>query len=886
MKPSNTSLKQWTDQIDRDQLSPMMRQYVDEKAQWPDCLLFFRLGDFYELFFDDALTASEALDITLTARDCGLPERAPMCGVPYHAVDHYLAKLMEQNFKVAICEQMEDPATVKGIVKRQVIRVVTPGTVTDLNNLDDRRNNYLVSVYQLDEYYGLSSLDLTTGAFEATAINYGQTTQKLLDELERLKPAEIVANTLFIGSAAAAQLAARRPVTLTPQPDETFDITRWPQHLPSGGDAMLWGEAAAGLLSYIERTQQSIPIHIGPAVRYDITRYLSLDAAARRNLELTETLRDKSRRGSLLWTIDRTVTAMGGRTLRRWLEQPLVTPSDITYRQAAVADFHKSFIQRQELRERLHGMSDIERLTGKLSLGSANARDLVALGGALSRIPGIKTCLEPLASPQLKALNRDIDPLTELTALLAASLNPEPPAGLKDGGLIQPGFDAEVDRLRAADVNGRQWILDLESRERESTGIKNLKVGYNRVFGYYIDVTKSNLPQVPEHYIRKQTLTNSERFFTEELKNMEDTILGAKQRAIEIEYERFCEIRDQVRMQIGTLSRTAQALSAVDALQGLAEQADRAQYCRPEVDDSDDITIVNGRHPVVEKVLGPGGFVPNDASLNRSEQQLLLITGPNMSGKSTYMRQVAHIVLLAQIGSFVPADSARIGVADGIFTRIGASDDLAGGDSTFMVEMKEMATILREATPKSLLILDEIGRGTSTYDGLSIAWAMVEAISDPQQLGCRTLFATHYHELTDLEGTVSGVRNYHVAVDECQQEITFLHRIESGRSDESYGVEVARLAGVPMSVVHRAKDILSGLERDGKGRIRQKVRQTARPMDGQMDLFSTSLSLRAYDGIIDELKQMDVQSMTPLDALNALYHLSKTARQIQKERET
>ncbi len=876
--------KQWTDKIDREKLTPMMLQYVEQKEQWPDCLLFFRLGDFYELFFDDAIVAAEALEITLTSRDCGLEERAPMCGVPHHAVDNYLAKLMDQNFKVAICEQMEDPSVAKGLVKRQVVKVVTPGTVTDLEHLDDKRNNFLVSVFQIQNYYGFAALDLMTGSFEATSINYGMTQDKVISEIERFAPAEILANKIFSQSDAAKQICARRPISITELPESAFEASIWQSYIGEKADAHdLWAKSAAGLLHYVKKTQLQIPDHVEAVERYDIARQLHLDVAARRNLELTETLRDHSRKGSLLWTIDRTNTSMGGRLLRRWLEQPLIDPRDIELRQDAVAAFYDSFIQRQELRERLRGMTDLERLTGKLSLGNVNARDLLALGNTLAKLPDIKETVATLDALYIKQLNEVILPMSELADLLERGINPEPPIGLKDGGLIKAGFNEEIDRLREADQNGRQWILDLEQRERELTGIKNLKVGYNRVFGYYLEVTKSNLNAVPDHYIRKQTLTNSERFYTEELKGMEDSILGAKQRVIDVEYDVFCQHRDEAKSYVTVLRRIANVLATLDALQGLAEQADRANYCRPVVDSNDVIAIKNGRHPVVERMLGPGAFVPNDTAIDRGDNRLLLITGPNMAGKSTYMRQVAQIVLLAQMGSFVPAESAHIGVVDGIFTRVGASDDLAGGDSTFMVEMKEVAVILKEATPRSLLILDEIGRGTSTFDGLAIAWAVMEAISDPQRLGCRTLFATHYHELTDLEDTVQGLKNYHVAVERQKHDITFLHRIEQGATDDSYGVEVAKLAGVPAPVVTRARELLQTLEASGKGDVRRRMRQSARPMDGQMDLFSSSLSLRSYDEIIELLKEVDIQTLTPLDALNKLYELHRKAIQIDKE---
>ncbi len=884
MRSDKPVLSEWTKKIDRDQLSPMMIQYLDQKEKWPDCLLFFRLGDFYEMFFDDALIAAKELEIALTSRDCGLKERAPMCGVPYHSADGYINKLIERNYKIAICEQVEDPASAKGLVRREVVRVITPGTVTDINNLDEKKNNYLVSVYQLADYFGIAAMDLSTGSFEATFIAVGATHEKLLDEIERFKPAEMICNEMFVESGMAERVMSRREVIITAAPDETFDYSVWSDYLPeSEPSKVMWGHAASGILSYIKKTQVEVPDHIRGVRVYSIADHLHLDVSARKNLELTETLRDQSRKGSLLWTLDRTCTAMGGRMLRNWVEQPLINPHDIGLRLDAVEELKDRFIERQELRDRLQGLSDIVRLNGKLSMGNVNARDLVALTNALQRIPAIKECVAGFQTQLIRTVDEQLDPLTETAGRLTQALNPDPPIQLKEGGLIREGFDERVDQLREADKNGRQWILDLEAREREKTGVKNLKVGYNRVFGYYIEITKSNYDLIPAEYIRKQTLANSERFYTEELKSMEDRILGAQQRVIDLEYELFCEIRDQVREKTERLDQIGLALSTLDTLQALAEQADRGQYCKPIVDLSDQLLIRDGRHPVVEKMLGPGEFVPNDTLMDMRDNRMMLITGPNMSGKSTYMRQVAQIVLLAQMGSFVPASHAHIGVTDSIFTRIGASDDLSAGDSTFMVEMKEVASIMSQATARSLLILDEIGRGTSTYDGLSIAWAVIEEIADTAKLGCRTLFATHYHELTDLEGVVVGIQNYHVKVDEQKDDIVFLHKIERGGTDESYGVEVAKLAGVPSDVVARARELLAMLEKANDGKAKLRIRQNARPMDGQIDLFSSSLALRQYDSIIDQLKELDVQKMTPLDALNTLYELAREAQKIDRK---
>lgn len=883
-KAAKPDLVNWTKKIDKEKLSPMMQQYIEQKEQWPDCLLFFRLGDFYELFFDDALIAAKELEIALTSRDCGMEERAPMCGVPYHSADSRINRLLERNYKVAICEQVEDPATAKGLVRREIVRVITPGTVTDLASLDEKKNNYLLGIYQLSDYFGLAATDYTTGDFFATFLAVGAKVEKLFDEVERYKPSEIICNDTFIESGYAKKLEARYPAVITVLDDSAFDYDAWPKYITETEPSkVMWGHAAAGVLSYIQKTQQTIPEHLQAVEVYTVTDYLHLDATARRNLELTETIQEKSRRGSLLWTLDRTCTAMGSRMLRSWVEQPLLNPHDINQRLDAVGELKERFIERQELRDGLQGMSDIIRLNGKLAMGTVNARDLLSLSNALQKLPHIKNILASFNTNLLLFVQERLDPMQELTDLLVAAIEPDAPITLKEGNLIRSGFDETVDELREADRNGKQWLLDLEAGEREATGIKNLKVKHNSVFGYFIEVTKSYYDQVPEHYIRKQTLVNSERFFTEELKSMEGKILGAAQRLVDIEYELFTQIREKVKEQNSVLAEIGDALSTIDALQSLAEQADRGQYCKPIVDHSDQLIIKEGRHPVVEKMLGPGEFVPNHTTMDMQDNRIMLITGPNMSGKSTYMRQVAQIVLLAQMGSFVPAEEAHIGIVDAIYTRIGASDNLAAGDSTFMVEMKEVAAIMREATDRSLLILDEIGRGTSTYDGLSIAWAVIEEIADPVKLGCRTLFATHYHELTDLEGVVHGIRNYHVTVDEQQEDIVFLHKIEAGGTDESYGIEVAKLAGVPFSVVERAREILTMLENANEGKAKLRIRKHARPMDGQIDLFSSSLALRQYDAVIDELKALDVQKMTPLDALNKLYELSKEAKGIDQK---
>ncbi len=866
--------------IDQSRITPMMQQYLEQKQNWPDCLLFFRLGDFYELFFEDAITAARELELALTGRDCGQAERAPMCGVPYHAAENYLNRLVSRGYKVAICEQVEDPALARGIVRREVVRVVTPGTVLDPAALDERRNNYIVAICQLNSYYGLAACDLSTGTFDATQLVVGQTGAKLGDELARYAPAEVICNHSFAQNPVWVSFSKRNNVVLSIRPDHDFaQETALQLGITAEADAhALWARAAAALLTYLQETQRADPMHIGPIKPYTPADFMILDPIARRNLELTETLRDKQRRGSLLWAIDRTMTSMGSRLLRRWVEQPLLNLHDIHQRQQAIALLKDAFLQRQELREALHGLYDIERLSSKIALKTAHARDLISLRQTLGKLPAIRGLLATLSEAWLCELHQQLDPLADIEQLLTAAIADEPALGLKEGNLIRTGYHTDVDRLRLAATDGKQWILALEASERERTGIRSLKVGYNRVFGFYIEVTRANLAQVPADYIRKQTLANGERYITEPLKEMEDTILGAEQKSVALEYEVFCTIRETVAAELARLQQTARVLAILDVLSALAELADREQYCCPQVDLGEQLEIRKGRHPVVERMLGAGQFVPNDTRLDCSGQRLMILTGPNMAGKSTYMRQVALIVLLAQTGSFVPAEFAHVGLADCIFTRVGASDDLAGGQSTFMVEMSEVAQILRQASPRSLLILDEIGRGTSTYDGLSIAWSVIEHVADRQALGCRTLFATHYHELTDLESVLPGIFNCHVAVDERQGEVVFMHQIRAGGSDDSYGIEVARLAGVPASVVSRAREILIQLEKENVGRQKLKIRQNARPLEGQIDLFASAMAVRKADDLLGRLQTLDIQTLTPLDALNILYDLQQKAR--------
>ncbi|MEN2776888.1 DNA mismatch repair protein MutS [Acetivibrio clariflavus] len=865
-------------------LTPMMQQYMDIKKQYEDCILFFRLGDFYEMFFTDAEIASKELEITLTGKDCGLEERAPMCGVPFHSADSYICKLINKGYKVAICEQVEDPATAKGIVKRDVIRIVTPGTVTDSAMLDDKKNNYLMSLYKYKNFFGIAFVDITTGDFTSTSIIIGNTIGKLMDEIARFSPSEIVANGEFLKDENLVKAVKTRFNTyISTIEDKYFEIgyardkfkSYFSDHEICENEFDIYINASGALLEYLEQTQKVNLNHIQSFNKYKIEEYMILDAATRRNLELTETMREKNRKGSLLWVLDRTMTSMGGRTLRKWIEQPLINIYDIRDRLNAVREFKDKFMVRMEVRELLKRVYDIERLMGKIVLGSANCRDLISLKNSLGQIPYIKSLLKDLNASLNRECDRDIDSLDDVYEIIDRAICDDPPVSVKEGGIIKEGYNKEVDELRRASVDGKSWLVELENREREKTGIKNLKVGFNKVFGYYIEVTKSYFSLVPPNYIRKQTLANCERYITEELKEIEEKVLGAEDRLVELEYQLFVEVRSKVASEINRIKRTAKALAQIDVICSLAEVADRESYTMPEVNNEDVIHIIDGRHPVVEKVIDQGAFVPNDTYLDMAENQIAIITGPNMAGKSTYMRQVALIVLMAQIGSFVPAKSAVIGIADRIFTRVGASDDLAAGQSTFMVEMSEVANILNNATSKSLLILDEIGRGTSTYDGLSIAWSVIEHISDKKKIGARTLFATHYHELTELEGSIDGVKNYCISVEEKGEDIIFLRKIIRGGADNSYGVQVARLAGVPAPVINRAKEILKELEESDINKRDARFKRAMKPIEGQIDVFSFNAQQRSYDEVLKELRSIDVTTLTPLDALNILYNLQK-----------
>ena len=871
-------------------LSPMMAQYMETKKQYSDCILFYRLGDFYEMFFDDALTASRELEITLTGKECGLEERAPMCGVPYHAVDSYLSRLVQKGYKVAIAEQMEDPKLAKGLVKREVIRVVTPGTITSAQALDETKNNYLMGIVYLADKMGVSVADITTGDFLVTEVS---TDRALFDEINKFSPAEVICNDAFSMSGISLEdLKDRYHFTVSAldshffQDDSCRRVLR--EHFKVGsleglglGDYDCGVIAAGAVLQYLYETQKSTLDHLTTIVPYATGNYMVLDSSTRRNLELLETMREKQKRGSLLWVLDKTRTAMGARLLRTWIEQPLISREEILKRQNAIEELNLNYISREELGEYLNPVYDLERLIGRISYKTANPRDLLAFRNSIAMVPHIKRLLGEFTSDALKELEQELDPLEDLEDLITRAIVEEPPITVREGGMIRDGYNEEADRLRHAKTEGKTWLAELEARERESTGIKNLKVKYNKVFGYYFEVTNSFKDLVPEYFIRKQTLTNAERYTTDELKNLEDVILGAEDKLFSLEYDLFCGVRDAIAAEVVRIQKTARAIAAVDVFVSLSVVATRSNYVKPQINEKDTIQIKGGRHPVVEKMMRDDMFVANDTILDNSRNRISIITGPNMAGKSTYMRQTALIVLMAQIGSFVPADQANIGICDRIFTRVGASDDLASGQSTFMVEMTEVANILRNATRNSLLILDEIGRGTSTFDGLSIAWAVVEHISNTRLLGAKTLFATHYHELTELEGLMSGVTNYCIAVKEQGDDIVFLRKIVKGGADKSYGIQVAKLAGVPDSVISRAKELVEQLvDSDLTARTREIAEGNApaghkpvpKPDDVEMSQLTLFDTVRE-DDIIEELKNLELGNMTPIDALNTLYRM-------------
>lgn len=900
------------------QLTPMMQQYMQIKEQYKDCILFYRLGDFYEMFYDDAILCSKELEIALTGKSVGQEDRAPMCGVPYHAVEGYLSKLVSRGYRVAICEQVEDPKFAKGIVKREVIRIVTPGTNLNTQVLDETKNNYLMAVVHTTNAYGISIVDVTTGDYYVTEVD---NERKLRDEIYKWSPSEIICNdSFFISGIDIEALKSYNNLVLSPLEPWYFDdelcIRVLKEHFSVatldglGLKDYTIGVIAAGcVMQFLQETQKSSLSHITKLTPYTYEKYMILDSSTVRNLELTETIREKQKKGSLLWVLDKTKTAMGARLLRNYMEQPLIDASLINQRLEAVNQLKSNMITREEIREYLNPIYDLERLMSKISYKSANPRDLIAFRSSLSMLPHIKLLLQEFESLLLNEVFEELDSLEDINALIVQSISDEPPLNVKEGGIIKEGYHEEVDRLRRAKTEGKDWLMDLETKERESTGIKNLRIKYNRVFGYYLEVTNSYQGMVPERWIRKQTLANAERYTTPELKDLEDIILNAEDKLFSLEYSLFSEIRDQIALEVKRIQVTAKAVAKIDVFAALALVAEQNNYVMPQINNSGSILVKNGRHPVVERMISHDMFVANDTLLDNKNNRVSIITGPNMAGKSTYMRQTALIVLMAQIGSFVPADSAEIGIVDRIFTRVGASDDLASGQSTFMVEMTEVANILRNATKNSLLILDEIGRGTSTFDGLSIAWAVVEHISNTQVLGSKTLFATHYHELTELEGRLEGVNNYCIAVKEQGEDIVFLRKIVKGGADKSYGIQVAKLAGVPNSVLNRAYEIVAELTgndlalktknigapepaippeefiqeelkldsfinnsktKNGKNDKKSKVTD-------QMTLFTVS----GYENsaVICELLNLDISRLTPIEALNKLYQLQNKIKE-------
>ncbi len=863
-------------------VTPMMEQYFEIKNRYRHCLLFFRLGDFYELFFDDAVIGSRELGLTLTGKDWGQKERAPMCGVPFHSADSYIDKLVQSGYKVAICEQVEDPKLAKGIVKRDVIRIVTPGTVIDNEVLDENKNNYIMSIYGDSKGYALAVCDVTTGEFQTAEFTSANAEEKLFDEAARFMPAEIITNGYFLNTPCAGRIRKNLNIDLNDAGDACFAYRNAAKTICRhfdilSVDGLGLGErtfsvcASGGLLDYLYETQKNNLEHIGKITLYSTNDFMLLDVSTRRNLELTETMRENSRRGSLLWVIDKTKTAMGARLLRKWVEQPLINSADINKRLDAVEELKDDFFKREEIKDVLSTMHDFERIMGRIVYKTANARELVNLKNSIENLPQLKKILENSKSGYMKEIYSELDTLEDIFALIDKAIVDDPPFSVREGGMIKEGYSSEADSLLQAKRRGSDWISDMEKQEREKTGIKNLRINYNRVFGYYIEVTKSYLDLVPENYMRKQTLANCERYTTKELNDLADLILGSSDRLIDLEYNIFCDVREKVASQVNRIQYTAYITAVCDAIQSLAETAQAQDYVKPVVDDGEVIDIKDGRHPSVEK-MSDGAFIANDVYLDNEDNRLLIITGPNMAGKSTYMRQNAIITILAQIGSFVPASSAHIGVCDRIFTRVGASDDLASGQSTFMVEMTEVANILNNATSKSLIILDEIGRGTSTFDGLSIAWAVMEYIADKKQIGAKTLFATHYHELTELEGKLPGVKNYCITVKEEGEDIIFLRKIKRGGADHSYGIQVARLAGLPNKVIKRSTAILKKLNAADIAKKTRKLadeaKEAAEEEAVQIDMFNIK-----ENQIIDDINKIDVMSLTPIQALQTLFDL-------------
>ncbi|MDU6174553.1 MAG: DNA mismatch repair protein MutS [Clostridium perfringens] len=906
-------------------LTPMMRQYFEIKENYKDCILFFRLGDFYEMFFEDAETAARELELVLTGRDCGLEKRAPMCGIPFHASNSYIGRLVAKGYKVAICEQVEDPKFAKGIVKRDVIKVITPGTYTDSSFVEETKNNYIMTIYaDLDRNRcSLAITDISTGDFLATEGELEKGV--ILDEISKFNPKEIILldsldqELIKDITLTTPALTSRKSIEYF---EENFEVVLNNQFgEKSNSLSLMVKKSSNALVKYILDTQKISLTNINDIEVYSLVDFMTIDLSSRRNLELTENLREKSKKGSLLWVLDKTETSMGSRMLRRWIEEPLVNKEKITLRLNAVEELFKDLSLNDSLKEALHDIYDIERILGKISNKNANAKDLIALKTSIGKIPNVKGIIENCTSSLLKNYHNNLDDLRDIYDLLEKSIKEDPSLTLKDGDLIKDGFNGEIDELRLAKTNGKDWISSLENSEREFTGIKSLKVGFNKVFGYYIEISKANYSSIPEgRYIRKQTLANAERFITPELKEIEEKLLGASEKLCSLEYDIFLDIRNEVENHIDRLKTTAKIIAELDCISNLAFVALENDFIKPEINEDGETKIENGRHPVVEKVIPKGEFIPNDTIINKEDNQLLIITGPNMAGKSTYMRQVAIITLMCQIGSFVPASKANISVVDKIFTRIGASDDLAGGKSTFMVEMWEVSNILKNATENSLVLLDEVGRGTSTYDGLSIAWSVIEYICKNKNLRCKTLFATHYHELTKLEGEIHGVRNYSVAVKEVDNNIIFLRKIIEGGADQSYGIEVAKLAGIPDEVINRAKEILETLEMESskdnldlalkevntsKGEINEatittsyEVKETLveeNKVEIKEEVISKSSEVKTHkeddqiqldfsaigkDNLIKELSEVDILSLNPMEAMNRLYALVKEAKNL------
>lgn len=873
--------------------TPMMQHYLKTHEEYKDCILFYRLGDFYEMFFDDAKVVSKELELTLTGKSCGAEERAPMCGIPYHAAETYLTRLVKKGYKVAICEQVEDPKLAKGMVKREVTRVVTPGTTLNAQALDETKNNYIMCIAYIGDHYGISSADITTGDYYVTEVD---SERKLLDEVNKYQPTEIICNEAFyISGIDIDDMKNRMGIVIYSLDawyfsDETAQMTLKDHFKVRDLEGLGLADydsgvvAAGALLKYLYETQKTTLSNLVAIHPYTTGKFMIIDSSTRRNLELVETLREKQKRGSLFWVLDKTRTAMGARTLRSFVEQPLIERTEIEERYDAIDEFNTNAITREEIREYLNPVYDLERLITRVTYQTANPRDLIAFRNSIHMLPPIKTLMSDFQSPLLKRLYEQLDTLDELYELIERSIAEEPPLTLHDGGILKEGYNEEVDRLRKAKTDGKSWLADLEAKEREKTGIKNLKIKYNKVFGYYLEVTNSFKDLVPDYFTRKQTLANAERFITPELKELEDVILGAEDKLIVLEYELFREVRQKVADEVVRIQKTAKAVAQIDVFASLATVAEQNNYCRPKLNEKGLIDIKDGRHPVVERMIQNEMFVANDTYLDNGSNRVSIITGPNMAGKSTYMRQSALIVLMAQIGSFVPAKSAKIGIVDRIFTRVGASDDLASGQSTFMVEMSEVANILRNATSNSLLILDEIGRGTSTFDGLSIAWAVVEHISNPRLLGAKTLFATHYHELTELEGKLNSVNNYCIAVKEKGDDIVFLRKIVKGGADKSYGIQVAKLAGVPDNVIERAKEIVEELSNNDITEIVQNISaegssKRSKPKLDEVDLEQISLlDTMDNDTILNELKELDLGQMTPIEAMNKLYELQNKVK--------